>query len=224
MSAALRKSSASAFVSSPTPRKADRPALWIVAGPNGSGKSTFYNRTDVEGWGGSIWIINPDLLTQTVVEREGLPLADANLASVQRIEQWLDASIDTYQTIGVETVLSSPKYRGLVTRAQERGFLVKMIYVTLASAELQLRRIAVRVAHGGHDVPADKVRDRRRRSFQELAWFAQHVDQCSIFENSVGEPELVASLSHGQLMQYGDLPTDLASTLIEAGVPLIDTR
>lgn len=210
--------------SRPTPRKANRPVLWIVAGPNGSGKSTFYDRTDIEGWGGSIWIINPDLLTQTVVEREGLPLAEANLASVQRIEQWLDASINTYQTIGVETVLSSPKYRRLVARAQERGFLVKMIYVTLASAELQLRRIAVRVAHGGHDVPEDKVRDRRRRSFQELAWFAQHVDQCAIFENSIGEPELVASLSHGQLMQYGDLPVDLATTLTDAGVELVDAR
>lgn len=88
-----------------TPRKADRPAFWIVAGPNGCGKSTFYNRTDIEGWGGSIWIINPDLLTQTLVEREHLPLADANLAAVQRIERWLETSIDTYQTIGVETVL-----------------------------------------------------------------------------------------------------------------------
>ncbi|HEU0045024.1 AAA family ATPase [Sphingomonas sp.] len=190
--------------SPPTPCKPDRPVLWIVAGPNGSGKSTFYDRIDIRGWGGSIWIINPDLLTQTVVEREGLALAEANLVSVQRIEQWLDAAIDTYQSIGVETVLSSPKFRRLTVRAQQRGFLVKMIYVTLASAELQLRRIAVRVAHGGHDVPAEKVRDRRQRSFRELAWFAQHVDQCSIFENSVGEPDLVASLAHGQLMQYGE--------------------
>lgn len=151
-------------MSSATPRKADRPVLWIVAGPNGSGKSSFYNRTDVESWGGSIWIINPDLLTQTIGEREGLALADANLVAVQRVEQWLDASIDTYQTIGVETVLSSPKYRRLIGKAQSKGFLVKMIYVTLASAEIQLRRIVQRVADGGHDVPAEKVIDRRARS------------------------------------------------------------
>lgn len=218
-------SSASVFVpSSPKPRKADRPVLWIVAGPNGCGKSTFYDRTDIEGWGGSIWIINPDLLTQTIVERERLPLGEANLAAVQRIEQWLDASIDTYQTIGVETVLSSPKYRRLVATAQARGFLVKMIYVTLASAELQLRRIAVRVAHGGHDVPPDKVRDRRRRSFAELAWFVQHVDQCTVFENSIGEPELVASLSEGRLLQYAAMPRDLVATLDAAGVELVDAR
>ncbi len=45
----------------PTPRKPERPVFWIIAGPNGSGKSSFYNRTDFEGWGGSVWIINPDL-------------------------------------------------------------------------------------------------------------------------------------------------------------------
>lgn len=210
--------------SSPKPRKADRPVLWIVAGPNGSGKSTFYDRTDIEGWGGSIWIINPDLLTQTIVEQERLPLEEANLAAVQRIEQWLDASIDTYQTIGVETVLSSPKYRRLVARAHERGFLVKMIYVTLASAELQLRRIAVRVANGGHDVPEDKVRERRLRSFAELAWFVQHVDQCTIFENSIGDPELVAALSGGQLVQFSPMPDDLAAVLNDAGVEVVNAR
>ena len=76
-------------MSSATPRKADRPVLWIVAGPNGSGKSSFYNRTDVEGWGGSIWINNPDLLTQTIVEREAVPLADANLLAVYIFYDWL---------------------------------------------------------------------------------------------------------------------------------------
>lgn len=46
-----------------TPRKAERPIFWIIAGPYGSGKSSLYNETSIEGWGGSVWIINPDLLT-----------------------------------------------------------------------------------------------------------------------------------------------------------------
>ena len=211
-------------MSSATPRKPDRPVLWIVAGPNGSGKSTFYNRTDIEGWGGSIWIINPDLLTQTIVEREGLPIAEANLAAVERIERWLDTSIETYQTIGVETVLSSPKYRRVVAKARRRGFLVKMIYVTLASDDLQVRRIRQRVAEGGHDVPAAKVIDRRRRSFVELAWFARNVDQCTIFENSVGDPQLAAALSAGKMLQFAALSSDLVTALREGGVELIDAR
>jgi predicted ABC-type ATPase len=83
------------------------PRLWIVAGPNGSGKSTVYSRSDVAEFDGSVWIVNPDLLTKRLQADEGLNLAQANLAAVTRIESWLDASIDVHQTIGVETVLST---------------------------------------------------------------------------------------------------------------------
>jgi len=208
-------------VQSPTPRKPENPVFWIVAGPNGSGKSSLYNRTDIEGWGGSVWIINPDLLTAKISEREQLSSEAANLAAVQRIENWLDASIQAYQTIGVETVLSSPKYRRLVERAHERGFEVRMIYVVLASADLQLKRIRQRVADGGHDVPENKVIARRQRSFEQLAWFAKKVDQLFVFDNSVGEPDLVvAKVSGGPLWQRRALPFDLETALLAAKVDL----
>lgn len=201
-----------------TPRKPERPVFWIIAGPNGSGKSSLYNRTHIEGWGGSVWIINPDLLTAKIVETEGLAQIDANLAAVQRVESWLDASIDAYQTIGVETVLSSPKYRRLVDKAHRRGFAIRMIYVVLASADLQLARIRQRVSDGGHDVPADKVVDRRRRSFEELAWFAEKVDQLFVFDNSEGQPDLVAQKAADGLAVLGQLPADLVSTLANHGL------
>ncbi len=217
-------SAGSTNVALKTPRKSDRPVLWIVAGPNGSGKSSFYNRTDIEGWGGSIWIINPDLLTQTIIEQEGMTVDAANLAAVQRIQLWLEASLETYQTIGVETVLSSPKYRPLVEKAQSRGFVVKMIYVTLQSAALQIDRVRWRVRDGGHGVPEDKIVDRRRRSFDELAWFARHVDECAIFDNSTGEPALIAHIFKNTLNQIGDLPDDLAAALRLGEFDLVDLR
>lgn len=217
MSAAFARSSASKPVAS-SPRKPERPVFWIVGGPNGSGKSTLYNRTDIEGWGGSVWIINPDLLTAKIVEQEHLASADANLAAVQRIERWLDASIAAYQTIGVETVLSSDKYRRLIDLASRRGFDVRMIYVVLDSVDQQLGRIRLRVASGGHDVPAEKVASRRLRSFDQLAWFAQRVDQCMIFSDGGSEPELVAaSVSRGPLWRFGRLPSDLADALARGG-------
>lgn len=202
----------------PTPRKPEKPILWIIAGPNGSGKSTFYNRTDIEGWGGSVWIINPDLLTQQIAEREGYSGDLANLEAVERIERWLDASVEVYQTIGVETVLSSTKYRPLVGRAKQRGFEVRMIYVVLRTADLQLDRVRARVAEGGHDVPADKVVARRARSFKQLAWFMREVDQCLLFDNSTGEPSLIGELlERGVPYFHGKLPDDLKRILAKAG-------
>lgn len=196
-----------------TPRKAERPILWIIAGPNGCGKSSLYGRTDIEGWGGSAWIINPDLLTQSIVEQEALLQNDANLEAVRRIERWLYTSVDVYQTIGVETVLSSGKYRALVKGAKLSGFHVRMIFVVVSSVELQISRVRLRVEEGGHDVPADKIAARRLRSFEQLAWFYRNVDECYIYDNSTGEPKLLAEKMGPALFRWGALPSDMQETL-----------
>lgn len=169
-----------------------RPRFWIVAGPNGSGKSTAYGQGDVAGLDGSVWIINPDLLTVRLSQAENLTLPEANLAAVQRIEAWLDKSIEVHQTIGVETVLSSAKYRRLVEKAQQHGFEICLVYVFVKSVELQLERIKARVAKGGHDVPEDKVKSRRFRSIKQMPWFFWQADRAWIFDNSGEAPALVA--------------------------------
>lgn len=202
-----------------SPYRTKQPILWIIAGPNGSGKSSLYRRTDIAGWNGSVWIINPDLLTSDIVTREGLDLATANLQAVQRIETWLHTSLDVYQTIGVETVLSSDKYRKLVVRARERGFEVRMIYVLLGTVERQIARVRGRVAEGGHDVPEDRIRARRTRSFEQLAWFADHVDRLVIFDNSSSEPMLIASKSRSQQFSWHRRPAvPLRTELAAAGL------
>ena len=180
------------------------PRLWIVAGPNGCGKSTAYGRSEVAEFDGSVWIINPDLLTGRLQQSEGLDPQLANLTAVKRIEAWLDASIDVHQTIGVETVLSTPKYRRLVLKAKERGFDVRLIYVYVDTVERQLERIRLRVAKGGHDVPADKVAARRTRSFEEFPWFFWQADQAWVFDNSGAEPKLVAGKENENSAWYSE--------------------
>jgi predicted ABC-type ATPase len=122
-------------------------------------------------------------------------------------------------------VLSSGKYRRLVEAASARGFETRMIYVVLDTLERQLERIKVRVASGGHDVPSDKVAARRTRSFEQLAWFARHVDRCMVFANSGDEPELAAaSVSRGPLWRFGELPEDLERTLATSRVDVRDAE
>ena len=193
-------------------RRLNQPRLWIVAGPNGSGKSSTYDRSDVDEFGGSVWIINPDLLTDRLRDAEQLDRERANLAAVTRIEAWLDASIDVHQTIGVETVLSTPKYRRLVDKAKRHGFEVRLIYVFVRSAELQLERIRLRVAKGGHDVPETKVRERRERSFDQLGWFLAQADAAWIFDNSGAEPRLVGRKQGGTTALSSAMPSSSTST------------
>ena len=94
--------------------------MLIVAGPNGSGKTTVFQNTVVEALGRAVWIINPDLLAERIRSFEARGLRQANLEAVRRIETWLQASVEAHQTVGVETVLSTPKYRKLVRAAKKR--------------------------------------------------------------------------------------------------------
>lgn len=168
-----------------------------MAGPNGSGKSSLYKNAEIKDFGGSVWIINPDLLTARIRRVERLGLKAANLEAVQRIYAWLETSIRAHQTVGVETVLSTGKYRELVQAAKKRDFEICLIYVLLDSVERNIERVRLRVAKGGHDVPREKIIERRRRSLEQLPWFLNEVDRAWIFDNSSAAPKRIGEKEAG---------------------------
>ncbi len=173
-------------------RKNSAPAFWLIAGPNGSGKSSIYGSNsdaiygdlNITDFSRSFWIINPDLLTARIRSAEGKRLREANLEAVRRIEAWLETSINAHQSVGVETVLSTSKYRRLVRAAKKRGFEIRLIYVILETPDLNVERVRLRVRKGGHDVPVEKVRERWARSLRQLPWFLNQADWALIFDNS----------------------------------------
>jgi predicted ABC-type ATPase len=156
----------------------------MMAGPNGSGKSSVYSAAEIETFDQSIWIINPDLLAARIRVAENLSLYEANVQALTRIETWLEASINAHQTVGVETVLSTDKYRRLVLAAKLKKFEFRLIYMTLESPDLHVERVRLRAQKGGHDVPEDKIRERWAKSLQQLPWFFQQPDGAAIFDNS----------------------------------------
>ncbi|MBN8994574.1 MAG: zeta toxin family protein [Rhizobiales bacterium] len=177
--------------------RTDPPLFLIVAGPNGSGKSSAYGNTDVESIGRSVWIINPDLLAARIRDVERLALTEANLEAVRRIERWLESSIEAHQSIGVETVLSTSKYRRLVEKAKGLGFEVGLIYVILQTPELNVERVRLRVLKGGHAVPEDKIVERYWRSLDQLPWFLQEADKAWLYDNSGASPKLIGQKARG---------------------------
>jgi predicted ABC-type ATPase len=190
-----------------------RPIFWIVAGPNGSGKSSLYTASDIDAFGSSVWIINPDLLAARISAAESLSLLEANLQAVQRIYRWLEASIDAHQTIGVETVLSTPKYRDVVKAAQKREFEVRLVYVILRSVDLNIERVRTRVAKGGHAVAEEKIRQRWHRSLDQLPWFLDQSDRAWIYDNSGRTPRLVGEKSGAGVEWDVTAPPALQETL-----------
>ena len=194
----------------------ERPIFWIIAGPNGSGKSSAYQDASIEDSLRSVWIINPDLLTARIREVEGLPLRAANLHAVQRIEAWLEASIRAHQTVGVETVLSTGKYRRLVIEAKTRKFEIRLIYVILKSPALNIERVRLRVAKGGHDVLPEKIVARYARSLEQLPWFFAQADKALIFDNSEDAPNATPRLIAQKTANRIDLDTDALPQIVEA--------
>jgi predicted ABC-type ATPase len=128
---------------------------------------------------------------------EGVELPAANLEAVQRIEAWLEASIRAHQTVGVETVLSTDKYRRLVLDAKARQFEIRLIYILLDSPERNVERVRLRVAKGGHAVPEDRIRERYTRSLDQLPWFLDQAEQAWLFDNSGATPQRIGQKQNG---------------------------
>jgi predicted ABC-type ATPase len=200
--------------------KSDAPTFWIIAGPNGSGKSSLYgsNRDNIYGntsildFFRSFWIINPDLLASRIRFNERLGLRAANLEAVKRIESWLDASIKAHQSVGVETVLSTDKYRRLVRIAKKRGFEVRLVYVILQTPELNVDRVRLRVKKGGHRVPIGKIKERWTKSLRQLPWFLNQADAALIFDNS-SDLRLVGRKENGAIQFDPETPDALKQAL-----------
>ncbi len=163
--------------------EAEQPHFLIIAGPNGSGKSSAYQASVAEIAGRTFRIINPDLFTARLkVQRPGG--TNPNLEAVQRIEQWLETSLLAGHTVGVETVLSTDKYRRLVRLAKTLGYRTQLIYVILDDPLRNVERVGIRVKRGGHDVPKDKIISRYWKSLDQLPWFLAQADEAWLWDNS----------------------------------------
>lgn len=195
------------------PPSTDTPLLLIVAGPNGSGKSTAYEETLPEFQGRTVWIVNPDRLTQRLTSVETLVGDEANRMAVVRIEEWLYASLSVHQSVGVETVLSTDKYRRLVGRAKELRYEVWLLYVILDAPDRNVERVAIRVRKGGHAVDEADIRRRYERSLQQLPWFLEEADRAWLYDNSGAELRLVGTKEKDTLELDVDAPTRLLRAL-----------
>lgn len=163
---------------------ADAPHFLIITGPNGSGESSAYQASIAEVDGRSFRIINPDLFAARIHASGKLEAQEANLEAVRRIEAWLETSLLAGHTVGVETVLSTSKYRRLVTLARELGYRFQLIYVILDDPLRNVEHVTIRTRRGGHSVPKDKIIKRYWRSLEELPWFLAQADDAWLWDNS----------------------------------------
>jgi predicted ABC-type ATPase len=152
-----------------------RPIVAAIAGPNGAGKTTFFY-THVQPTG--LRFVNADVLVRE------LNLDDyvaGRLAGALRREL-----VNLRESFAFETVFSDPVRDKLTFLKQtaEVGYSVVLCFVGLESAAMSRDRVAMRVSHGGHDVPVEKLMGRFPRTLSNLKSAICELPHVLVFDNS----------------------------------------
>ena len=163
--------------------------LYIIAGCNGAGKTT-----------ASKTILPKSLLVKEFVNAdeiakglspfnpEGVAI-EAGRLMLRRIEDLLEMG----ESFSIETTLATRSYINLVRRAQEKGYVVHLLFFWLDSIELAKRRVADRVASGGHNIPLPVIERRYKAGLKNLfEIFMEEVDIWILFDNSLNKGERIA--------------------------------
>ena len=172
------------------------PELWIIAGPNGAGKTTTVQRGGLAESLAAAEFINADAVTLEHLKTMGYGwenappevLKETFIRAAEDSAARLESIIESGGIAAVESVLSTGKYCGLVERVRALGGDFHLVYVALNSPVLSAMRVSNRTAHGGHDVPLDKLEPRWRASLNLLPWFAFHATSFYILDNSDSRP------------------------------------
>jgi predicted ABC-type ATPase len=164
------------------------PRCIIIAGPNGAGKTTFA-REFLPKDANVVHFVNVDLLAA------GLSPLQPNLATFNAGRLFLgelDRLAKARQDFAFESTLSGLTYLSRLKRWKAAGYRVEIVFLRLASVQLALRRIAVRVKQGGHDVPRADVLRRFHRGWKNFETaYKPLADMWTVYDNSGGSLRLL---------------------------------
>lgn len=171
-------------------RKAEGRKIVIIAGPNGAGKTTFA-REFLPREADCPDFINVDLIAA------GLSPFDPDRAALRAgklMLQEIHRRVNAGESFAFETTLSGRNYARLIPRWRTAGYHVKLIFLSLPTADLAVARVAARAAQGGHDVPEEVVRrrfDAGLRNFERF--YRKLVDRWVLYDNSELTPRRIAA-------------------------------
>lgn len=191
-----------------------RGTITVLAGVNGAGKSSVAGAF-IRQAGGDYY--NPDEVTRSLLaQKPGLAPTEANSLAWTLGKELLERAIAEGADFVFETTLGARTLPSLLVHAAENGLAVKIFFVGLASVELHLRRVASRVATGGHDIPESKISQRWETSRLNLIGLLPHLSELMVWDNSAEAddktgapaPVLVLHLRGGRIIA----PKNLSAT------------
>lgn len=147
---------------------------------NGAGKSSIGGQIIRQK--GLDWF-NPDTYTRQLMEALGMGLAEANGEAWQEGVRRLEDALANGHHYAFETTLGATTIPSkLKTAAASHDVMIW--FCGLASPEKHLERVKLRVAHGGHDIPEDKIRERFQTSRVNLVELLPFIARLQVYDNS----------------------------------------
>jgi predicted ABC-type ATPase len=163
--------------------------LYIISRCNGAGKTT------------ASFTILPDILDcKEFVNADEIAKGlspfqpekasfEAGRIMLHRINELIGENVN----FAFETTLSTKSYKNKIKEAQEKGYLVTLLFFWLQNVELAKKRVKIRVSEGGHNIESDVIHRRYYRGIKNLFdIYIPIVDGTLIFDNSEGKHELIA--------------------------------
>ena len=91
-----------------------------------------------------------------------------------------------------ESTLSGVSYAARLERWKAAGYRIEILFLSLSSPQLALRRVAARVRHGGHDVPRADLLRRFTRGWSNFhRIYRPLADAWTVYDNSGAVPRLL---------------------------------
>jgi predicted ABC-type ATPase len=161
----------------------------IIAGPNGAGKTTFA-REFLPNEAHCPTFINADLIAAGIspFAAESVAVRAGRLMLTE-----IENQVQNRKSFAFETTLSGRAYLHKIREWQIMGYHVKLVYLSLPSADLAVARVAARVAQGGHNIPEDVIRRRFSQGLHNFNKLYQSiVDAWILYDNSGRIPRLLS--------------------------------
>ena len=169
--------------------------LYIIAGCNGAGKTTA-SFTILPEVLNCKEFINADEIAKGLSPFQPESVAmQAGRIMLARMDELLKKG----ETFAFETTLATKSYKQKIEWAQANGYEVTLLFFWLDSPNMAKKRVAQRVAEGGHSIPSQTIERRYHNGIANLfAIYIDMVDICYIFDNSEGERTPIAKKYKGE--------------------------
>jgi predicted ABC-type ATPase len=156
--------------------------IFVLAGVNGAGKSSI-GGAGLESAGARFY--NPDLQARALIAAHPeLSQDEANGQAWEIGRAGLERALAASGQFMFETTLGARTLASMLMQGSRDGADVHVWFAGLASPEMHMRRVKSRVAHGGHDIPELKIRQRYVSSLQNLIELMPYLASLAVFDNS----------------------------------------